>query len=94
MAPVIIPGAEYNPWMISGHVQLAGCTPQPEARWMQQQAWNISLVIAANTGPSSYLIHDRHGSFFPLDTALRPTGIKVIKSHRNHRCATLARSSS
>ena len=47
-------------------VQFAGCTPQPEARWMQQQARNFSLLVA-NAGQPSYLIHDRDGAFFPLD---------------------------
>ncbi|MGA2139547.1 MAG: integrase core domain-containing protein [Verrucomicrobiia bacterium] len=61
-------------------VRFAGCTPQPDARWMQQQARNFSLVVAENTGQPSYLIHDRDGAFRPLDEVLRSTGIKVIKT--------------
>jgi len=61
-------------------VQLAGCTPQPEARWMQQQARKFSLVIAENAGQPSYLIHDRDGAFLPLDEMLRPAGIKVVQT--------------
>ena len=61
-------------------VHFAGCTPQPDARWMQQQARNFSLVIAENTGQPSYLIHDRDSAFRPLDEVLRSTGIKVIKT--------------
>jgi putative transposase len=60
-------------------VQFAGCTPQPEARWMQQQARNFSLLVE-NAGQPSYLIHDRDGAFFPLDQVLRSAGIKVIKT--------------
>ncbi|MGA9452241.1 MAG: hypothetical protein WBW41_12955 [Verrucomicrobiia bacterium] len=59
-------------------VRFAACTPQPEARWMQQQARNFSLRIGESDGQPSYLIHDRDGAFFPLDAVLRPTGIKVI----------------
>ena len=61
-------------------VRFAGCTPQPDARWMQQQARNFALVIAENTGRVSYLIHDRDGAFLPLDGVLRAEGIKVIKT--------------
>jgi putative transposase len=34
-------------------VHLAGCTPQPEARWMQPQARNFALVIAEDAGQPS-----------------------------------------
>src|ERR1022692_2098528 len=60
-------------------VQFAGCTPQPEARWMQPQARNFSPLVE-NAGQPSYLIHDRDGAFFPLDQVLRCAGIKVIKT--------------
>jgi len=61
-------------------VQFAGCTPQPEARWMQQQARNFSLLVAANLRQPSSLIQDCDGAFFPLDQVLRPAGIKTIKT--------------
>jgi putative transposase len=61
-------------------VRFAGCTPQPDARWMQQQARNFSLVIAENTGQPAYLIHDRDGAFLPLDGVLRTEGVEVIKT--------------
>ena len=61
-------------------VQLAGCTPQPEARWMEQQAGNFSLLVAENPRQPSYLIHDRDATFFPLDQVLRPAGIKIVKT--------------
>jgi putative transposase len=61
-------------------VRLAGCTPQPDARWMQQQARNFALMIAENTGQPSYLIHDRDGAFIPLDGVLRTEGVEVIKT--------------
>jgi putative transposase len=61
-------------------VQLAGCTPQPVARWMQQQARNFSLLIAENARQPSYLIHDHDGFFFPLDAVLHTTGVKAIKT--------------
>ncbi len=61
-------------------VQFAGCTPQPEAGWMQQQARNFSLLVAENPVQPSYLIHDRDGAFFPFDQVLRCAGMKVIKT--------------
>ena len=61
-------------------VQFAGCTPQPEARWMQQQARNFSLLVGQNARQPSYFIHDRDAAFLPLDAVLRPAGIKVIKT--------------
>jgi len=61
-------------------VQFAGCTPQPEARWMRPQARNFSLLVAAKARQPSYLIQDRDATFFPLDQGLRPAGIKVIKT--------------
>jgi hypothetical protein len=54
--------------------QFTGCTPQPEARWMQQQAGNFSLLVAENARQPSYLVHDRDGAFFPLDQVVRPAG--------------------
>jgi putative transposase len=61
-------------------VHFAGCTPDPDAHWMQQQARNFSLLVAENTAPPSYLIHDRDGAFCPLDKVLPSTGVKVIKT--------------
>jgi putative transposase len=61
-------------------VSFAGCTPQPECRWMQQQARNFALVIGEDTAQPSYLIHDRDGAFLPLDGVLRSEGVKVVKT--------------
>ena len=61
-------------------VRFVDCTPQPEARWMQQQARNFFLLIGEDARQPSYLIHDRDAAFLPLDQVLRPTGIKVIRT--------------
>jgi len=61
-------------------VYFAGCTPQPESRWMQQQARNFSLVVAEAVCPCAYLIHDRDGAFWPLDAVLNSAGVKSIKT--------------
>jgi putative transposase len=61
-------------------VRLAGCTPQPEARWIQPQARGSSLLVAEHTGQAFYLIRDRDVTFFPLDLVPRPAGLKVIKT--------------
>jgi len=61
-------------------VHFAGCTPQPEAGWMAQQARTFWLLVAENAAEPSYLIHDRDGTCFPLDEGLRPAGLKLIKT--------------
>jgi len=61
-------------------VQFAGCNRQPEARWIQQQARNFSLLIGENARQPSCLIHDRDTAFLPLDKVLGPVGIKVIQT--------------
>jgi len=61
-------------------VYFAGCTPQPESRWMQQQARNFSLVVAEAGCPCAYLIHDRDGAFCPLDAVLNSAGVQIIKT--------------
>ena len=61
-------------------VYFAGCTPQPESRWMRQQARNFFLVTAESPASAKYLIHDRDGAFCPLDEVLRSAGVKVIKT--------------
>ena len=64
----------------SRRVCLAGCTPQPEARWMRQQARNFSLLVGESSGRPSYLIHDRDSAFLPFDEVLRATGIRILKT--------------
>lgn len=64
----------------SRRVHFAGCTPQPDAVWMQQQARNFSLVVAGHSPQASYLIHDRDTAFLPFDGLVRAEGIKVIKT--------------
>jgi len=61
-------------------VYFAGCTPQPEARWMQQQARNFAVLVAESGGKPRYLIHDRDGAFQPFDTVLQAAGVKVLKT--------------
>jgi putative transposase len=61
-------------------VHLAGCTPQPDAHWMQQQARNFALLTAETNAEPVYLIHDRDGAFWPLDAVLKSAGLKLIKT--------------
>jgi len=61
-------------------VHLAGCTPRPEACWMQQQARNFALLTTEAGTQPVYLIHDRDGAFGPLDTVLKSAGLKIIKT--------------
>lgn len=55
-------------------------TPQPDARWTQQQARSFSLVIAERTARPVYLIRNRDLAFRPPDEVLRSTGVKVIRT--------------
>lgn len=61
-------------------VHLAGCTPQPDFRWMQQQARNFAVLVAESEDKPVYLIHDRVGAFGPLDAVLQSAGVQTIKT--------------
>jgi len=64
----------------SRRVHFGGCTPQPDAVWMRQQARNLSVLVDNDMPRVSYLIHDRDTAFLPLDSVLRAEGVKVIRT--------------
>lgn len=61
-------------------VYIAGCTPHPNAIWMQQQARNFSMKLDDLSEVCKYLIHDRDTSFLPFDPIIKTENIKIIKT--------------
>jgi hypothetical protein len=64
----------------SRRVWMAGCTPQPRAVWMAQQARNFSMVVADWELPCRYLVHDRDTSFMALDGVLKTDELRILKT--------------
>ena len=61
-------------------VHIAGCTPNPNAAWMKQQARNFSMKLDELPEQGRYIIHDRDSSFLPFDAIIKTEGIKVVKT--------------
>ena len=61
-------------------VWLAGCTPQPQAAWVAQQARNFSMVVEDWKLPCRYLIHDGDTSFAALDGILKSDALHILKT--------------
>ena len=60
-------------------VYLAGCTRQPTAAWVTQQARQLSWHIQDGTLPVQVLIHDRDSKFAAsFDTVFRSEGLRVV----------------
>jgi putative transposase len=64
----------------SRRVWMAGCTPQPQAPWVAQQARNFSMVVADWGLQCRYLIHDRDTSFAALDRALNTDELRILRT--------------
>ena len=75
----------------SRRVWLAGCTAQPHAAWMAQQARNFSMVVVDWKLPCRYLIHDRDTNFMVLDGVLKTDELCILKTPpRSPRCNAFA----
>jgi len=61
-------------------VWVAGCTPNPDAVWMSQQARNFSMVVGESGQSCRYLIHDRDTVFLPFDGVLATEDIRIVKT--------------
>ncbi|MEW6079369.1 MAG: integrase core domain-containing protein [Thermodesulfobacteriota bacterium] len=61
-------------------VHIAGCTPNPDSAWMQQQARNLSMKFSDDRASCRYIIHDRDASFLPFDFIIKTDGIKIVKT--------------
>lgn len=64
----------------SRRVWLAGCTPQPHAAWVAQQARNFSMVAEDWQLPCRYLVHDGDASFAALDRVLKTEALRILKT--------------
>jgi len=61
-------------------VWFAGCTPQPHATWVTQQARNFSMVVEDWQLPCRYLVHDGDASFAALDGVLKTDALHILKT--------------
>jgi len=60
-------------------VHLAGCTEQPTAAWVTQQARTLRWALQDGTLPADLLLHDRDGKFPPsFDAVFRSEGLAVV----------------
>jgi putative transposase len=64
----------------SRRVWLAGCTPQPHAAWMAQQARSFSMVVEDWRLSCRFLVHDRDTSFAALDGVLKTDALQILKT--------------
>jgi putative transposase len=62
-------------------VHLAGCTQQPTAAWVTQQARNVAWAIQDGSLAAGVLLHDRDGKFPPnFDAVFRSEGLAVVRT--------------
>ncbi len=65
----------------SRRVRVAGCTANPSAAWVVQQARQLSWTVAERGEPLRFLIRDRDQKFTDrFDEVFRSEGIKVIRT--------------
>ncbi len=61
-------------------VHIAGCTPNPNSLWIEQQARNFSMLVDESNEKCKYLIHDRDNLYLPFDPIVKVDNIKIIKT--------------
>jgi putative transposase len=65
----------------SRRVHLAGCTANPTAPWVTQQARQLTWALAERQSPVRFLIRDRDGKFTDsFDEVFRSTGTEIIRT--------------
>ncbi|HSH82272.1 MAG TPA: integrase core domain-containing protein [Herpetosiphonaceae bacterium] len=65
----------------SRRVHLAGCTSEPTAAWVTQQARQLSWDLHESTVSARFLIRDRDAKFLgSFDTVLKSEGITIIQT--------------
>jgi transposase InsO family protein len=65
----------------SRRVHVAGCTPNPNAPWVIQQARQLSWTLAERSEPMRFLIRDRDQKFTErFDDVFRSEGIEVVRT--------------
>jgi len=65
----------------SRRVHVAGCTPNPSASWVSQQARHLTWVLAEHPEPFRFLIRDRDQKFTAgFDEVFRSIGLEIIRT--------------
>jgi putative transposase len=65
----------------SRRVHMAGCTPNPSAPWVIQQARQVSWTLSERSEPMKFLIRDRDQKFTEgFDEVFRSGGIEVVRT--------------
>jgi putative transposase len=65
----------------SRRVHRAGCTPNPSAPWVTQQARQLTWTLAERREPVRFLIRDRDRKFTAgFDNVFRGDGIEIIRT--------------
>jgi transposase InsO family protein len=62
-------------------VHLAGCTANPDGRWIVQQARQLAWSLPERETPLRFLIHDRDSKFSrAFDDVFRSEGVEIIRT--------------
>ena len=65
----------------SRRVHLAGCTANPDGRWIVQQARQLAWLLPERETPLRFLIHDRDSKFsLAFDDVFRSEAVEVIRT--------------
>jgi transposase InsO family protein len=67
----------------SRRVHLAGCTRNPNAEWVTQQARQLAWTLSERTEPARFLIRDRDQKFTnDFDGVFSSDGVQVVRTPR------------
>jgi putative transposase len=62
-------------------VHCAGCTANPDGRWIAQQARQLAWSLSERETPARFLIHDRDSKFSrAFDEVFRSEGVEIIRT--------------
>jgi hypothetical protein len=65
----------------SRRVHVAGCTPNPSAPWITQQARQLTWTLAECPASFRFLIRDRDQKFTDgFDDVFRGSGLEIIRT--------------
>jgi putative transposase len=65
----------------SRRVHFAGCTPNPNALWVTQQARHLTWILGRRAQPVRFLIRDRDQKFTSaFDDVVRSEGIEILRT--------------
>lgn len=65
----------------SRRVHLAGCSANPDGRWIAQQARQLAWSLPGRATPVRFLIHDRDSKFSrDFDNVFKSEGVEIIRT--------------